>query len=146
MPFPIIRLAELYLDRAECYANIGNVQKALDDLNVIRERAGVSLLTTADITTGHTLMDMVREERFVELWGEGHRYYDLRRWTLAPDYLKAGCFEGLNALEKVNPSFAEFNQIKRIDQPFRWNDRMYMLPIAASEVYNDPNLMQSPGY
>ena len=146
VPFPIIRLAELYLDRAECYANVGNVQKALDDLNVVRKRAGVPLLTTADITTSHTLMDMVREERFVELWGEGHRYYDLRRWMLAPDYLKAGRFEGLNVLEKVNPSFTEFNQIKHIDQPFQWNDRMYMLPIAASEVYNDPNLRQSPGY
>lgn len=146
VPFPIIRLAELYLDRAECYANLGNVQKALDDLNVVRDRAGIPLLTTADVTADTSILDLVRNERFVELWGEGHRYYDLRRWMIAPEYLKAGTREGLNALEKINPSFSEFNKVVRVNQPFQWNQRMYLLPIPDSEIYNDPNLVQAPGY
>ncbi len=89
-PYPIIRLIELYLDRAECYAALGETENALKDLNVVRERAGIPDLTTANISSKMTLMDWVRNERFVELWEEGQRYYDLRRWCLAPKYLKAG--------------------------------------------------------
>jgi starch-binding outer membrane protein, SusD/RagB family len=145
-PHPVIRLAELYLNRAECYAALGQTDKALADLNVIRERAGISDLTAADITSSMTLVNWVRSERFIELWGEGHRYFDLRRWMLAPQYLKAGAREGLNAMEKKDPSFAEFNQVVKVDQPFQWTDRMYLLPIKSSELYSNPQLVQAPGY
>ena len=145
-PYPVIRLSELYLDRAECYAALGKTDNALADLNVIRERAGISDLTTDDVTSNMTLMDWVRNERFIELWGEGQRYFDLRRWCLAPQYLKAGTREGLNILQQKNPSFSTFNQIVKVNQQFEWLTRMYLLPIADSEVYSDPQLVQAPGY
>lgn len=145
-PYPIIRLAELYLDRAECYAALGQTENALADLNVIRERAGVPDLTSTDINSRMSLMDWVRNERFVELWGEGHRYFDLRRWCLAPEYLKAGTREGLNAMQKKDPSFAEFNQRVKVNQPFVWMNRMYLLPITSKELYSNPQLVQAPGY
>ena len=146
MPFPVIRLAELYLDRAECYANLGQTVNALEDLNVVRERAGIPALTEADITTENTLIDMIRNERFIELWNECQRGFDLRRWMTAPDHLDSKSFYGLNATEKTDPTFDEFNQLKRIDQPFQWATRMYLLPIHDKEVYSDPKLVQSPGY
>ncbi|GAA6530153.1 starch-binding protein [Segatella asaccharophila] len=145
-PYPIIRLAELYLDRAECYAALGQTDQALADLNVVRERAGISDLTTADVSSKMTIMDWVRNERFVELWGEGQRYFDLCRWCLAPEYLKAGTRMGLNAMEKKDPSFTEFNTPTKVNQPFQWSNRMYLLPIANSELYSDPQLVQAPGY
>ena len=77
-------MAELYLNLAECHAALGNTTEALINLNVIRQRAGVQNLTEGDLTGEMNLMDWVRNERFVELFEEGHRYYDLRRWTLAP--------------------------------------------------------------
>ncbi len=146
VPYPIIRLAELYLDRAECYAALGQTDQALADLNVVRERAGIPDLTTADVSSKMTLMDWVRNERFVELWGEGQRYFDLRRWCLAPEYLKAGTRMGLNAMEKKDPSFTEFNTPTKVNQPFQWANRMYLLPIASSELYSNPQLVQAPGY
>lgn len=146
VPFPVIRLAELYLDRAECYANLGQTVNALEDLNVVRERAGIPALTEADITTENTLVDMIRNERFIELWNECQRGFDLRRWMTAPDHLDSKSFYGLNATEKTDPTFDEFNQLKRIDQPFQWATRMYLLPIHDKEVYSDPKLVQSPGY
>lgn len=145
-PFPIIRLAELYLDRAECYAALGQTGKALADLNIIRKRAGVPDLTISDINGNTSLMDWVRNDRFVELWGEAQRYFDLRRWCLAPQYLKAGTREGLNAMQKKDPSFSEFNQRVKVNQPFKWMDRMYLLPIQSSELYSNPQLVQAPGY
>ena len=51
---------------------------ALKDINEIRGRAGIKLLTAGDLT-----LDKVRHERKVELAFEKHRYWDLKRWRLA---------------------------------------------------------------
>lgn len=145
VPFPVIRLAELYLNIAECYAAKGQTQEALDNLNKVRERAGIPALTTADLTSDMPLMEWIRNERFVELWGEGHRYFDLRRWCIAPKYLKAGLREGLNFTIE-NPSFEELNRRTLVNQNFVWNDRMYFQPIYTNELYSNPQLVQAPGY
>ena len=144
---PIFRLAELYLNVAECYAELGEVNNALQYLNPIRRRAGVPELTEADVTSEMSIVDWVRNERFIELWGEGHRYYDVRRWMTAPELLKAGAREGLNVEGAgMNPTFEELNQRTVINQQFQWDNRMYLWPIASSEVYSNPQLIQSPGY
>lgn len=102
MKRPLIRLAELYLNLAECYAELGNTEEALIYLNDVRERAGIKALSQSDITPDMPLIDWIRNERFVELWGEQHRYYDLRRWCLAPEMLKTGTRIGLNAMQKIH--------------------------------------------
>lgn len=146
---PLIRMAELYLNLAECYAALDNTSEALSNLNEIRRRAGFEDLVESDITGDMTLTDWVRNERFVELYEEGHRYHDLRRWTIAPQMLKAGMRYGLNGFT-VNPSFEEFNKPTLINQPFQWDDRLYMLPIwsrdGMEELYSNPQLVQAPGY
>lgn len=142
---PLIRMAELYLNLAECYAALGKTQEALDNLNKIRERAGIPDLTTADITDKMSLTDWVRNERYVELYEEGQRYYDLRRWCIAPQMLKAGTRYGLN-MSTINPSFEDFNKPTLVDQPFKWTSRQYLLPIWDKELYRSPQLIQAPGY
>lgn len=146
---PLIRMAELYLNLAECYAALDNTGEALSNLNEIRDRAGISKLKDSDITGDMTLMDWVRNERFVELYEEGHRYYDLRRWTMAPQMLKAGVRYGLDGL-RTNPSFAEFNTPTLVNQPFMWDDKLYLLPIWSrsdmDELYSNPQLVQAPKY
>jgi hypothetical protein len=145
--FPLIRLAEMYLNVAECYSALGDEANALKYLNPIRKRAGIPELTIADVTTsGMSITEWVRNERFVELWGELHRYYDLRRWLTAPDRLKVGSREGLNYMQKKNPTFEELNQRVTIDVPYSWSNRMYLIPIAADEIYSNPQLVQAPGY
>ena len=144
---PLIRLAELYLNVAECYAALGQNAQAIQYLNPIRRRAGIPELTEEDITNEMTMMDWVRNERFVELWGEGHRFYDLRRWMTAPQTLSANMREGLNvAGAGMNPSFEALNQRTVINQQFQWATSMYLWPIAADEIYNNPQLLQAPGY
>ena len=146
---PLIRMAELYLNLAECYAALDNEGEALANLNEIRRRAGISELTGSDVTGSMTLTDWVRNERFVELFEEGHRYYDLRRWAIAPQMLKAGMRYGLDGL-RVNPSFEEFNKPTLVNQPFKWDDRLYLLPVwsrtGMDELYSNPQLVQAPGY
>jgi len=146
IPAPVIRLGELYLDLAECYAALGNESDALANLNIIRERAGVPDLTDTMIKqSGMSLMEWVRNERSIELFDEHSRYYDVRRWMTAPQLLKSGVREGLNG-EVSSPSFEDFNTRTKIDQPFQWDDRMYLMPIEVSEVYSNPQLIQAPGY
>lgn len=144
-PRPLIRLAELYLNLAECEAALGDNTNAITHLNVIRERAGVPDLTVADLSIMN-MTDWVRNERFIELWGEGHRYYDIRRWMIAPETMGADKRMGLDAYGKVNPTFEEFNTLSPIKQSFVWNNRMYLLPIFSGETYKNPQLVQAPGY
>lgn len=145
-PRSLIRLAELYLNLAECEAALGMNDKALSHINPIRLRAGIPALTSSDITPRKTMTDWVRNERFIELWGEGHRYYDVRRWMIAPETMAKGKRTGLNAVEKENPSFAEFNKEVVINQPYVWTSRMYLRPVFLNEVYKNPQLVQAPGY
>lgn len=78
-----LRLAEMYLIRAEAEAKEGNTQAAIADINLLRERAGLSdsdLYTVGNLQQqGKTVLDAVLEERFLELAFEGHRAYDLFR-------------------------------------------------------------------
>ena len=149
---PLIRMAELYLNLAECQAMLSAdkksdefARKALENLNAVHQRAGLLAITTADLNN-LDLMEWIKNERFVELWGEGHRYFDIRRWVEGPKYLAAGKREGLNAEGIVNPTFADFNQRTKVNQPYRWTNRQYLVPIYYSEVNSNPQLVQAPGY
>ncbi|MFK8376406.1 RagB/SusD family nutrient uptake outer membrane protein [Capnocytophaga canimorsus] len=144
-PRPLIRLAELYLNLAECEAALDNQSGVFANLNEIRRRAGVPELTAADLSA-QNLMEWVRNERFIELWGEGHRYYDIRRWMIAPQTMAEGKRLGLSADVKKSPTFEEFNTVIPIRQDFRWVDRMYLQPVGRDESYKIPNLVQTPGY
>lgn len=145
VPRPLVRMAELYLNLAECQAALGNTD-AIETLNIIRDRAGVPLLQESDITSEMPLIEWVRNERFIELWGEGHRYFDVRRWVQAPKYFAAGVRKALNIEEKQNPSFEEFNKPVQLARPYLWETRMYMAPIFYNEAYKNPQMVQAPGY
>lgn len=143
---PLMRVAELYLNLAECYAMQDKQAEALNYLNPVHQRAGLPAITAADITAEYDLMEWIRNERFLELWGEGFRYFDVRRWVKGPEYLSAGKREGLNAEAKENPTFEEFNQRIKVNQPYKWTNRQYVLPIAYGEIAKNQQLVQAPGY
>lgn len=83
----VLRLAEMYLVRAEANARLMvDPATVLDDINPIRERAGLSDLTADDVDDGDAstsvhdeLLLAVLDERRLEFALEGHRFFDLRR-------------------------------------------------------------------
>jgi len=75
----VSRLAEMYLNKAEALAKRGSNQLALDEINVLRARAGIPAYTLTTIPAGKTVLDVVLEERRLELAYEGHRRYDVYR-------------------------------------------------------------------
>lgn len=81
----IFRLAEQYLIRAEARANQQNVSGALSDLNIIRHRANVSEIT--DVASTQELINLIADERRVELALEPHRWFDLIRTGKAESVL-----------------------------------------------------------
>jgi len=72
---PLIRVSEMYLNRAEANARSGNEGLAIADLNIIRNRAGLVSIFPA----GTELIDAILKERRLELAFEGHRFFDLTR-------------------------------------------------------------------
>lgn len=72
---PVIRTSEMYLTRAEANARAGNEDLALQDLNKMRQRAGIAVV----MLQGQALIDAIMKERRIELAFEGHRWYDLTR-------------------------------------------------------------------
>ena len=82
----IFRLAEQYLIRAEARLNQGNIVGAKEDINVIRQRAGLAPFTSNTLTE---ISAIILKERRLELFSEqGHRWFDLKRLHLAETVLK----------------------------------------------------------
>lgn len=76
----MIRYAEAILNRAEAYAHLDD-PKAIDDVNIIRNRAGIPTMSAGNMGgRGYSnLVDMVLDERRMELFYEGFRAIDLIR-------------------------------------------------------------------
>lgn len=74
----LLRLSELYLLRAEAYAESGQLNLALEDFLSIRQRA-VSRTAVPDLDVV-SLRAAIREERRLELALENHHFFDLGRW------------------------------------------------------------------
>lgn len=96
----VIRWAEVVLNAAEAYAHSGNTAKALEYTNVIRTRAGIPTWTEAAYKAeGYTdIVDVVLDERRLELCFEGHRAIDVYRNGKDLDRR----FAGVHAWEVLN--------------------------------------------
>ena len=78
----LLRSAEAYLNYAEAEAYLGNDAEARTALNTLR-RSRYAASANSDITSsGSSLISAIRRERRLELALEGHRWFDLRRYTV----------------------------------------------------------------
>lgn len=83
----ILRLAEMYLIRAEANARLGaDAATVRGDVNTVRARAGLPALATS-VTSQADLLNAILQERRWELAFEGHRFFDLRRHGVAAERL-----------------------------------------------------------
>jgi hypothetical protein len=76
----MIRIPETYLLRAEAYLALGKKDKAAEDINVVRSRAGAAACSADDIN-----IDYILDERTRELFGEEHRWITLNRLSVNPN-------------------------------------------------------------
>lgn len=150
-PWPVIRLADLYLLYAEALNEVdGPGDQVYEWLNLVRERAG--LPTVQDSWTNYSnnpgkytnqsgLREIIHQERLIELAFEGHRLWDLRRWKKAADELN----KPITGWDIHQPSADGYYRVRVLyDQSFSMRD--YFWPIKEEELLVNKNLVQSPGW
>jgi hypothetical protein len=78
----IFRYAEVLLNYAEAMERAGKLTQATLDssVNLLRDRVGMVHLTLSNIPAGSNIRSEIQRERRVELFFEGHRYFDVIRW------------------------------------------------------------------
>ncbi|WP_288428297.1 RagB/SusD family nutrient uptake outer membrane protein [uncultured Spirosoma sp.] len=126
----VLRLAEVYLNRAEAYAKTGEATKAIADVNLIRQRAGLTgseLYATSDLKGLSSVLDVVLQERRIELAFEGHRPYDL--------------FRNNRSLVRNYPGFHNTTDGQ---QTVPATDKQVVHLIPESEIVLNKNLQQNP--
>ena len=148
IPFPVIRLAEVYLNYCEAmneYKGSASHAEILPYLNAIRERAGIPGYHGS--YSQEEMREMIRHERRVELVWECHRYFDVRRWFIA--HGENGALNtpvyGLNVAEGTGPTDPSFfKMVEGIPRTFRIEH--YLAPIKSSEIALNPKMVQAPHY
>lgn len=138
-----LRMAELYLNKAEALYHIGDEEGAREALKPVRQRAGMPAVTA----TGADLLEAIKNERRIEFAFEEHRYFDVRRWKEAPKYFGST----VHAITiKKYPDGKKTYEVDKLRSDVggdrKWDDKMYWLPIPKSEMDKNPNLVQNPGY
>ncbi|QHV93526.1 RagB/SusD family nutrient uptake outer membrane protein [Spirosoma endbachense] len=126
----LLRLSEMYLNRAEAYAKTGELAKAIEDVNLIRKRAGLNgtdLYSATDLKGLPTVLDVVLQERRLELAFEGHRPYDLYR----------------NNLNLVR-NYPGYHNTQTGQQTVAPDDKQLVHLIPEAEITLNRNLKQNP--
>jgi len=116
----VLRLSEQYLIRAEARAKLGDLTGAISDLNIIRNRAGLSPLSNS--LTVQQILNAVEQENRIEFFAEwGHRWLDMKRLGKADATLSS--IKGAN-----------------------WQPTDTLFPIPQQAILTNPNLSQNLGY
>ena len=148
VPFPIIRLGEVYLNYAEAmneYYGETEQDEVLYYLNEIRTRAG--LPAYEGTYSQEDMREMIRHERKIELAWECNRYFDVRRWFTA--HGPNGEFNhdeyGLDMSRGTSATDPSFFTLTKVANK-RFDIQHYFLPIKSSEVMLNTQLVQAPYY
>jgi len=139
--YQVFRYGEVLLNLAEAAFELGKANEALDALNQIRTRAGISTITAID-------REKIHHERKVELAFEGHRYWDLRRWRTAVSTLTVNR-SGIRYILDYTTRKYKLEVLKNIDgtsTPPAFYPYNYYFPITLNRTGNNPNLVENPGY
>lgn len=146
-PWPIIRLADLYLLYAEALVENNDLAEAKTYLNKVRVRAGIPDVDASWAPTGVTLdqaklRQIVRQERQIEFYLENQNFWDMRRWLLAEEAF-GHKVKGMNIEATTIEEFAKLTEI-----PFerKFEKYHYFLPVPLGEIQKASNLVQNPGY
>jgi hypothetical protein len=137
---PLLRYADVLLSRAEAINEQGFSQSAVDLVNLVRARAGVAALQTADASKSTyvngqaDMRERIRNERRWEFAGEGVNFFDEMRWQSLHE-TKYGQESGLKQIWG-QPQFT-----------YTWGGQhYYRWPVPSTEQQMNTNLVQVPGW
>lgn len=129
--WPIYRYADALLLLAEAQNEQGKTSEAMDNLNLVRDRADIDRITNANSSQ---LKEIIAHERRIELAFENHRWLDLVRTGAAKDVMNA-----YGARLKATHPYLSADTYQVTDSKL-----LFPIPQAEREIY--PELIQNPGY
>lgn len=150
-PFPIMRLADLYLLYAEALnESQGPSAEVYAWIDKVRTRAGLKGVVESwtkysnkpsKFSSKEGLREIIQRERLIELVFEGKRFWDLRRWKVAENYLQ----RSVNGWDIAQREAVNYYRVKPIyTSSFSLKD--YFWPISENSLIVNPNLVQNPGW
>ena len=156
LPTMLIRYTEVVFNYVEACLETGDEATAKTWLNKIRFRSGMPAITS----TGSELVDRYQNERNIEMFAEDQRFFDVRRWMIAPakfgqkvkimvisGTLKSGKTVSTYRYSKDNYNYNyHIQEIEQGVENRSWNDKVYFPPIQLDEMNKNSKLIQNPGY
>ncbi|MDR1341680.1 MAG: RagB/SusD family nutrient uptake outer membrane protein [Prevotellaceae bacterium] len=162
-PEPAIRYAEVLLIYAEALNELNGAYSVLSydgassiavsrdpaemsrAVKQVRIRAGLPDFGQDIYSSQAKFREKLKQERQIELMGEGHRYFDLRRWKDAPTE-EAAPIWGFN-MNMPTAQRTMFDQpVEILSMPTVFLDKMYLWPISHNELRRNRRLTQNPGW
>ena len=149
-PIPLFRLSELYLNYAEALVELDRLSEAKVYLDKVRERAGIPSVDKACQNkytknnyqiTQEGMREIVRAERMNELYLEGHKFFDIRRWKIAEQHCGMPD-RGLNTNATKVEDFTPMD----LPVPRNFHKGQYLMPIPYQEINKCPHIVQNPYY
>ncbi|MEX0820738.1 MAG: RagB/SusD family nutrient uptake outer membrane protein [Rhodothermales bacterium] len=139
----LFRFSDVLLSAAEASWRLGDAGTAQTYLNRVRERAGLGPVdlgnyprsATSWISTGDALGDAILHERLIELLGEGHAWFDLKRF---------GSDFAVSVMREHGNRFRNRDR-KVTGDMYQVQSHMLLYPIPPNEI-NLANLQQNPGW
>ncbi|MDN5215545.1 RagB/SusD family nutrient uptake outer membrane protein [Fulvivirgaceae bacterium BMA12] len=149
-PFPTVRLADLYLLYAEALNESDRINEAYEWIDRVRARAGLNGVVQSWANASSNpdkpankdgLRDIIQDERMIELVFEGHRFWDLRRWKRASEFLNSD----IRAWNIEGETTDDYYKVISVGT-YNFLNRDYLWPIAESDIIANSNLVQNPGW
>ncbi len=155
-PMFLMRYAEILLIAAEAAneLNGGPTPECYKYLRMIRKRAGIEKdnktganeYGVPDNMSQDEMRKFIQRERQVEFAFEEQRYWDIRRWKIAPEVCNT-ISHGMEITRHDDGNGKEHFTYRRIEVTKHvWDDRLYWWPIPKTELVKSPALKQNPGY
>ena len=141
-PWRQMRYAEILLNYAEACLELGDENEAKTYINMIRSRAGMPDIPASE--TGYDLVERYRNERRIELAYENHRFFDIRRWMIAPEVMEN--VKGIDIFHSYGSSTPTYTVQEVAGRERNWDNKCYVLPILLDELNRNEKLIQNPGY
>jgi hypothetical protein len=150
-PQLLIRYAEILLDYVEALNEYDPANpEILTYLDMVRARAGLPGIETVYPSAVGNQAQMRRyilRERQVELCFENDRYYTLIRRKLLGNPVNQAIYSMNTAADDGGLGFGFTGFYTRtLFQARTWDDKMYLFPIAQTDIDNDNSIVQNPGW
>ncbi|MDR3217530.1 MAG: RagB/SusD family nutrient uptake outer membrane protein [Dysgonamonadaceae bacterium] len=139
--WPVIRLADVYLMYAEASNAVGGPQsKAIEMVNRVRHRGNLPPLAGDKTANADAFFSAIEQERIIELFGEGQRGFDLRRWrAIERVWAPMEDPEGVRLYDTWGNQTSQYFQ----NQSNVAYEQCYIFRIPPSERDRNPNLTQN---